>query len=302
MSIVINTNISSLTAQRDLSKSTNKLGDTFGRLSSGLRINSAKDDSAGIAISTRMTAQIRGLNQSLRNVNDAISLVQTAEGAMDSMINAAQRIRELAVQGANETYTTQDRETIVSEMLWASDVMLDTLPGLVTFNGKNLVGGNDSGATEEGAAEFTFHIGANSSESFVIEVADADWIQDEDYGGGGKAFDQLIAEKSTANFEALIAAIDVAMFSRPSTLTDTTQTGLVGIRSYLGSVQNRLESIAANITTEMLNTTQARSRIMDADIAQETAKLTQSNIMQQASTAILAQANQQPSIVMQLLR
>jgi flagellin len=263
------------------------------RLSSGLRINSAKDDAAGLAISDRMTSQIRGLNQAVRNSNDAISLMQVADGALDETVDALQRMRELAVQAANDTYTYQDRQDLqkeVNQLISEINRIADT----TQFNGQLLIQGSFSGGK-------IFQVGANKDQTILVSIttmrASALGVDTEaagaevgvlaSFGQGGSVRGEN-NNQSAAN--SAIARIDDAIDS------------VTTMRADLGAYQNRFEAVIANISNMSLNTSTAKSRILDADMAAETAALTQNNILQQAGTAILAQANQQPSIVLQLLR
>jgi flagellin len=272
MALSINTNIASMNATRKLGVSTHNLGTTFERLSSGLRVNGAKDDAAGLAISTRMTGQIRGMNMAIRNTNDAVSLVQVAEGALDETTNALQRMRELAVQSANGTMTTSDRASLNLEVLQLRSE-IQRISTTTKFNGKSLINGDQAGG-------ITFQVGANAAESLTVSVGSA----------GGVALSVATTTVSTAQkASTALNQIDVALDS------------VSDIRANLGAYQNRFESLMANLSNIVENTSSARSRIMDADIAKETANLTKNAIMQQASTAILAQANQQPQIALQLL-
>ena len=292
MSLIVNTNIASLTAQRDLAKSTNALGSTFKRLSSGLRINSAGDDAAGLAISDRMTAQVRGLNQAVRNASDTISMIQIAEGALGETTNALQRMRELSIEAANDTYNWQDRQNLqkeVNQLVSEINRIADT----TQFNNQLLLQGSYSGGK-------IFQVGANIDQTILVSIttmrASALGVDTEaagaevgimaSFGLGGSAVDNNNQSAANSAIQLLDNAID----------------SVTTMRASLGAFQNRFEAVIANLSSISLNTSVARSRILDADIASETAALTQNNIMQQAGTAILAQANQQPSIVMQLLR
>ena len=272
MALSINTNIASMNATRKLSQSTSTLGKTFERLSSGLRVNGAKDDAAGLAIATRMSAQIRGMNMAVRNTNDAVSLVQIAEGALDETNNALQRMRELAVQAANGTLSTTDRASLNLEVTQLRSE-IQRISTTTKFNGKSLINGAQ-------AAGITFQVGANVTETMVVSV--------------GSAGTTALGVNATAVSTAALAS--TAMLN-----IDTALDSVSDIRANLGAYQNRFESLMANLSNVVENTSSARSRIMDADIAQETASLTKNAIMQQASTAILAQANQQPQIALQLL-
>ncbi|MEO5327798.1 MAG: flagellin FliC [Magnetococcus sp. THC-1_WYH] len=285
MALAINTNIASINAQRQLQKSTNALGKTFERLSSGLRINRAADDAAGLSISTRMTSQIRGTTQAIRNSNDAISLVQVAEGALDETTNALQRIRELAVQGANDTLIVGDREDLqqeINQLVYeVQRISTETefnnqkvIDG--TFAAKKMQVGPDGGQT----IAVTIN---NTSAKALMGVPTANSYNFKLYHTGATA----AQTQSLAN--ALIGRVDSALDS------------VSDIRSTLGSYQNRFEAVIANLSNIVENTQAARSRILDADIATETANLTKNAILQQAGTAILAQANQQPQIALQLL-
>lgn len=283
MSLVLNTNIASLTTQRFLASSTNALSQTFKRLSSGQRINSAADDAAGLSISDRMTAQVRGLNQAVRNANDTISMIQIAEGALTETTSALQRMRELAVQAANDTNMSSDRADLqkeVNQLVAEISRIADT----TQFNNQTLLNGGV-------ATGLTFHVGANQNQTIVVSIGSmdatalgVDAATMNSFGTGGTtAANQAAAESA-------IGRIDLAINS------------VTAQRAKLGAMQNRFEAVISNLTNISLNTSVARSRILDADIAAETAKLTQNSIMQQAGTAVLAQANQQPSIVLQLLK
>jgi len=272
MALTINTNIASLNAQRNLGVSQSALNKSMQRLSSGLRINSAKDDAAGLAISDRMTAQIRGLNQASRNANDGISLAQTAEGALQESTNLLQRMRELAIQSANDTNSDTDRDSIQAEVTQII-AELDRIASDTQFNGKALLDGTMTGAT--------FHVGANAGQtiSFDIDAADATTL-----GVDG------VDLTSAGDPDAAITAVDSAL--------DDIDT----IRGGLGAVQNRFESTIANLNNVSENLSAARSRILDADIAQETSEMTKNSILQQAGVSILAQANQTPQLALSLLQ
>ncbi|MBF0108587.1 MAG: flagellin FliC [Magnetococcales bacterium] len=278
MALAINTNMASINAQRQLQKSTTTLGKTFERLSSGLRINRAADDAAGLSIGTRMTAQMRGTNQAIRNANDAISLVQVAEGALDETTNALQRIRELAVQSANDTLVASDRSDLqdeVNQLMSEIDrIAIDT-----EFNNQKLLSGGYETAKK-------FHVGPDGGQTIAVSImrATTTSLISAAAAGAGRV---LISTQTQANL--VIGRIDSALDS------------VSDIRAKLGSFQNRFEAVIANLGSIVEGTSAARSRIMDADIASETANLTRNAILQQAGTAILAQANQQPQIALQLL-
>lgn len=276
MALSINTNVASLNAQRNLGVSQTNLGKSMQRLSSGLRINSAKDDAAGLGISDRMTAQIRGLNQAVRNANDGISLAQTAEGALQETTNILQRMRELSVQAANGTNTSTDRESLQAEFGQLQDE-IDRISSTTQFNGKNLLDGTFS------AGVGVFQIGANSGQTISFGIASMDGATLGVDGAG-------ISIGSAGDPAAAITAIDTAI--------DTVGSE----RGKLGAVQNRFESTIANLSNISENLSAARSRILDADIAQETSNMTKNNILQQAGVSILAQANQAPNLAMSLLQ
>ncbi|MFO7578362.1 MAG: flagellin [Pelovirga sp.] len=275
MALVINTNIPSLNAQRNLSSSQGALETSMQRLSSGLRINSAKDDAAGLAISDRMTSQIRGLNQAVRNANDGISLTQTAEGAMGEISNILQRIRELAVQSANDSNSTSDRASLQEEVIQLIQE-IDRIALTTEFNGTKVLDG-------EGAS-LTFQVGfrGTANDQIVVDLADLN-MTSTGLGVGG------IAITDAFDVQATLASLDAAIGS------------VASARGQMGAVQSRFESTIANLSNIAENVSAARSRILDADVAQETANLTKYNILQQAGVAILAQANQQPQLALALL-
>ncbi len=279
MALYINTNVASVDAQRNLMNSTNALSQTYQRLSSGQRINSAKDDAAGLAISSRMTAQIRGMSQAMRNANDGVSLVQVAEGALDETTNALQRIRELAVQSANATYNVTDRADMQKE---ASQLLseINRIATETSFNNQNVLNGS--------YVNKYFQIGAYSGQHIRVSIGKAS--VGALIGASFTATTSLASILGTASHAAsVLKFIDGALDS------------ISAIRANLGAMQNRFEAIVCNLSNIVENTTGAKSRIVDADIAQETSNLTRNSIMQQAGAAVLAQANQQPQIALQLL-
>jgi len=272
MALTINTNVASLNAQRNLGTSQSSLAKSMQRLSSGLRINSAKDDAAGLGISNRMTSQIRGLNQAARNANDGISLAQTAEGALAESTNILQRMRELAIQSANDTNSVDDRTSLNAEVTQLI-AELDRIAGNTTFNGRGLLNGSTDGAL--------FQVGAEAGQTISISITSAD---------------------ATA---LGVNAVTVSSQTGASTaigLVDSAITTIDGIRGQLGAVQNRFESTIANLSNVSENLAAARSRILDADVAQETSNMTKFNILQQAGVSILAQANQGPQLALSLLQ
>ena len=271
MGLSVNTNVGALNAQRNLSKSQGALAKSMQRLSSGLRINSAKDDAAGLAISDRMTSQIRGLNQAARNANDGISMAQTAEGALQESTNLLQRMRELAVQAGNDTNTTADRTSITAEITQLNSE-LTRISDETTFNGVDLLAGSFSASIQ---------VGANGDSFINVGLS-----QDFDAAGLG------------------VSAVDVTTAANASTAVGLIDTAIGTIdtnRGTLGAVQNRFESTIANLSNISENLSAARSRILDADIAAETSAMTKNNILQQAGVSILSQANQTPQLALSLL-
>ncbi len=271
----INTNISSLNAQRNLTKSSNDLQTSMTRLSSGLRVNSAKDDAAGLSIATKMDSQIRGMSQASRNANDGISMIQTADGAMSNISDALQRMRELAVQAANGTNGADETGNIGTEMSALNDEIA-RIADTTSFNGASLM---KSGA----ALDVDIQVGANKDESIKVSFADSD---------GYAKFDATTDLKvgTPAEAGATIKKIDDALKA------------LNTERASLGTAQNRMGYAISNLSSSIENQTAAKSRIMDTDYAAETSKLSRSQVLQQAGTAMLAQANSAPNSVMSLLR
>ena len=387
MPSVINTNVMSLNAQRNLSTSAGQLATALQRLSSGLRINSAKDDAAGLAIAERFTTQIRGLNQAARNANDGISLAQTGEGALAEITNNLQRIRELAVQAANSTNSVSDREALNQEVEQRL-AEIERVASQTSFNGQKILDGSfGSAAFQVGAnAGETISIGLSTSmkkdaigqvavatgtvdvtdpdadpdtddfvsadaplaivdDDFTIAVGEGDAVQlTGDYESVQDLVDAINSKVSGASAwidadnHVVIASsedLDFTLANDAATLlagiadatvaadtdfltavsvetagdanetivrVDAALTAVSSLRSTLGAIQNRFESTITNLTTAAENLTASRSRIQDADFAQETAALTRAQILQQAGTAILAQANAVPQNVLSLLR
>ena len=277
MAQTINTNLVSLNAQRNLSTSQTSLATAMQRLSSGLRVNSAKDDAAGLAIAERMGAQVRGMNVAIRNANDGVSLAQTAEGAIGKIGDALQRMRELAVQSANGTNNSGDRDNLQTEFSQLRAEITRLVSG-TSFNGQNILDGSNP--------TFTFQVGANNLTTDQIDVDLADLTTT--VGTPTAALDISGADNSGA-----LAAMDALDDALDSVTT---------ARANYGAVQNRFETVVGNLMVTSENLTAARARIMDADFAVETSNLSRTQILQQAGTAMVAQANQQPNAVMALLR
>lgn len=271
---IINTNIMSLNSQRNLTSSQMEMSHAMQRLSSGLRVNSAKDDAAGLAIAERMGAQVRGMNVGIRNANDAISLAQVAEGALGKVGDMLQRMRELSVQSANATNDATDRANLDAEFQALGSEITRVL-GTTKFNGLAMLGAN--------AGTQTFQVGASSTDTIDVTTARLDNATEITAVTGT---DVTSATNATA-------AID---------LIDTALTKVNSERALYGATQNRFESVISSLQINVENQTAARSRIVDADYAAETAALTRAQILQQAGVAMLAQANAAPQSVLSLLR
>jgi len=279
MAQVINTNIMSLNSQRALNRSQSSLQTSLQRLSSGLRINSAKDDAAGLAIATGLTKQIRGFNQAIRNANDGISLAQTAEGALDEITNMVQRVRELAVQAANGNYTATERSALNKEVTQLREE-ISRIADAVTFNGVKVIGSTAS-------AKFWVGNGTASAAN-AINV---------------KFVDVTSASNSTiGSFLARGGVATVASALSTMAQADNALSRINALRADLGAKQNRFESTVRSLENAVENLSASRSRVQDADFAMETANLTRAQILQQAGTAMLAQANTIPQNVLSLLQ
>ena len=326
MALYVNTNVSSINAQRKLANSTLALNTSYQRLSSGLRINSSKDDAAGLQISDRLTSQINGLNQGNRNANDGIALAQTIEGALDEQTNMLQRIRTLAVQAANGTNTAKDRQALQEEVTSLSHE-ITRIAKKTTFAGALVLdGAGDNTLTREVAiaggannakkGQYFFQVGANAQDEitmdtrgFKISNALSAMEADKWKGAGGAAIGQDFSKAgiitkfnnqkvmSNARFSvstAEMAQITLANIDKFIEYVDSN-------RAELGAIQNRMESTIRNQSSIAENESDARSRIRDTDFASETAALTQNQIIQQASQSILSQANQRPTVALSLL-
>ena len=272
----INTNISSLTAQRQLSVSETSQATAMARLSSGLRINSAKDDAAGLALTERLTSQIRGYNQAIRNAGDGISLVQTAEGGIEAISSSLQRMRELAVQAANYSLTSIDRDAVNTEFK-ALRLEIDRVALQTKFNGTVLL-------TPASTAPMVFQVGANTLETISVDAITNLGITD--LGLTALSVDGVTSLNANAAIVGVQAALDK----------------VVSERAKLGASINRFEQTISNLRVTVENLSSARSRIQDADFAAETAALTRLQILQQSGMAVLSQANNLPQSVLALLR
>jgi flagellin len=273
MGLFVNTNVSSLNAQRQLFDSSNRLGTSFERLSSGFRINRAADDAAGLQITDRLTTQVQGLNQAVRNANDAISLSQTAEGALGEVTNSLQRIRTLAVQSQNGINTSADRIALQKEVS-ALKTEISRISSTSQFAGVDILSGSYSAA---------FLVGANGGQTISVNLS-----RTSGFGASGLS----IASLSVANIADASAAL--------TSITEAIST-IGGVRADLGALQNRFQSTIRNLSNISENVSGARSRIKDTDFATETANLTRNQIVQQASLTVLSQANQRPQSALQLL-
>lgn len=268
----VNTNINALVAHNAMSKNTALAGNSMEKLSSGLRITKAGDDAAGLAISEKMRGQIRGLDQANRNVQDGISLIQTAEGGLEETTNILQRMRELTVQGANGTYSEEEIANIEKELAELGSE-ISRIADTTAFNGKKLLDGTNS--------DVQIQAGANSGENLTINIEDVSAIAVSVQNLS--VTDLAAANKSTEAIDKALKAVNTG-------------------RATLGAQQNRLEYTQNNLTTSSENLTAAESRIRDVDVAKEMVNLSKLNILQQASQAMISQANQQPQGVLQLLR
>ncbi|MFM5041697.1 flagellin N-terminal helical domain-containing protein [Aeromonas caviae] len=285
MSMYVNTNVSSINSQRNLYNTNKALDTAYQRLSSGLRINTAKDDAAGLQISNRLTSQINGLNQGNRNANDGISLAQTAEGAMEEITGMFQRMRVLAEQSANGSNTDADRSAIQQEVRQLA-TEINRIAKDTTFGGTKLLDGNYKGI---------FQVGADAKQTISFTLVQA----------GGFSISGLGAAAGVSTIFGSAATLSVLTQSNAQSVLGAVDKMIARVdskRAELGATQNRMESTIRNQANIAENVSAARSRIRDADFAQETATLTQYNILQQAASTVLGQANQRPNGALQLLR
>jgi flagellin len=283
----INTNLVSLNAQRNLSTSQSQLSTSMQRLSSGLRVNSAKDDAAGLAIAERMNTQVRGMNVAMRNANDGISMAQVGEGALGKVSDLFQRMRELAVQSANGTNGDDDRLSLNEEFVQLAQEVTRTLEG-TQFNGRSIL--SDTAAN-------TFQIGANNDSSIDrISVDGFDWTATTEITAVVSTGVITGTEVPTLQITDITGAQDVIA------AIDTAIDEINSQRAEFGAVQNRFENVISNLMVATENQSAARSRIMDADYAAETANMSRAQILQQAGNAMVAQANQLPQQVLSLLQ
>ena len=279
MPAVLNTNVASLWASKNLLGAQSKMADSVERLSSGLRINRARDDAAGLGISAALTTQINGANQGVRNLNDGISMVQTAEGAIAAASDMAQRISMLATQGANGTFGTAERDALIAEMTQLI-AGIDSIAGRTHFSDNNLLDGT----------AYTIQVSSTADDSIELDA---------------EAFADISSNGAAADLSGDIGAADstdVTTFTAIQTTAASYIASLNTQRSLLGAYQNQLEYTVSNVTELAGNLSAARSRVLDTDYAAETASLTKGQILQQAATAMLAQANQMPNVILTLLK
>ncbi len=281
---VINTNVASLRSQAAMVQNNQAMSKTMQQLSTGLRINSASDDAAGLSISTRLTSQINGLNQAVRNANDGISLLQTAEGATDEITNMLQRMRELSVQSMNGTYSSNDRTSMNTEFTQLYQE-IQRVAKTTQWNGFNVLDG-----TLGGSGTVTFKVGSQQASSTIISAT----IKSFNPAASGATVSGMAGLKSgsissVAGASAMLTAIINAI------------SGVNSVRSTIGAKVNRLQFTVDNLTNISTNLSASRSQIQDVDYSMATANLAKSQVIQQAATAMLAQANQQPSTVMTLI-
>ena len=308
MALYVNTNVSSINAQRKLANSTLALNTSYQRLSSGLRINSSKDDAAGLQIADRLTSQINGLNQGNRNANDGIALAQTIEGALDETTNMLQRIRTLAVQAANGTNTEKDRKALQEEVdsLCAE---ISRIGQKTTFAGAHIlmsVGAKDANnnpldTLKDGTGKYFFQVGANANDMITLAISEGFHMSGIATMAGIELNKKDIGlSRNNAGVtrwlvhQATLAQATLGNIDKMIEIVDSK-------RAALGAIQNRMESTIRNQSSISENESDARSRIRDTDFASETAALTQNQIIQQASQTILSQANQRPTVALSLL-
>jgi flagellin len=281
VTLSINTNIQSINAQRNLDHSQGSLATSMQRLSSGLRINSAKDDAAGLAIAQRMSAQVKGMNVAIRNANDGISLAQTADGALSHVSDSLQRMRELAVQARNSTNSSSDKDSLNKEFAQLQSEISRVLGG-TTFNGKAMLGTD--------ATQMDFQIGANTSSNDTVSITTTNMVTDSKISAVTGTSAVIDASATAGAIGTVIDNIDKAI----DEVNDT--------RATFGASESRFDSIISNLQSGVENQSAAQSRIMDADFATETANMSRAQVLQQAGTAMIAQANQLPQQVLSLLR
>ena len=311
MALYVNTNVSSINGRRNLTNATNNLNTTYQRLSSGLRINSAKDDAAGLQISDRLTSQINGLNQGNRNTNDGISLAQTAEGAMDEMTTMLQRIRTLAVQSSNGTNSASDREAIQQEVTQLSNE-ITRIACQTKFGGQQILAGGLDQAGGNGlvnsAGDIKLQVGAYNGDTLTVDLYSLGFtlssIGKQANITAGQNVGYVETEITVGQGKQKVYKFTVSTQSAASGAIDTADKMIAALdkqRAHLGAMQNRMESTIRNQSNISMNVSDARSRIRDTDFAEESAKLSQQSIIQQAASSMLTQANARPQIALSML-
>ena len=286
---VVNTNISASIAQAALARNERELTAAMEQLSTGKKINSASDNAAGLAITTRMTSQIRGLDQAIRNAHDAVSMVQTAEGALDEITAMLQRMRELAIQSGTGTTDAVDR-TYLNQEYVALRAEIDRVADNTEWNGRVILNGNAGASAGGSLSAVTFQVGAGEAQTIAVNF------------GKFTNSDGSMSTLASTRLSAATIASAVSVASNAITSLDTAMTAVSNQRASFGAVNNRLIHAVDNLTNISTNAAQTRSRIMDTDYAAATSELARTQIIQQAGTAMLAQANQLPGSVLQLLQ
>ena len=286
---VVNTNISASIAQAALARNERELTAAMEQLSTGKKINSASDNAAGLAITTRMTSQIRGLDQAVRNAYDAVSMVQTAEGALDEITAMLQRMRELAIQSGTGTTDVADR-TYLNQEYVALRSEIDRIADNTEWNGRVILNGNAGASAGGSLSAVTFQVGAGEAQTIAVNF------------GNFTNSDGSMSTLASTRLSAATIASAVSVASNAITSLDTAMTAVSNQRASFGAVNNRLIHAVDNLTNISTNAAQTRSRIMDTDYAAATSELARTQIIQQAGTAMLAQANQLPGSVLQLLQ
>ena len=288
---VVNTNVGASIAQNALTRNERDMNTAMERLSTGSRINSAKDDAAGLAISSRMTSQIRGLEVGIRNANDAISMLQTADGAMIEVTNMLQRMRELALQSSNGTTTEADRDYLNAEYANLISEM-ERIAQNTQWNGRSILQGDANAA---GDPTVSFQVGANGGQTVAVNFGDISQ-------SGGTTFQAFSAAAATAAISAQTTASAISTGTAAVTAIDSAITAVNSQRATFGAAVNQLTYAIDNLASVKVNAEASRSRVLDADYAKETSELARTQIISQAGTAMLAQANQLPQTVLSLLQ
>lgn len=286
---VVNTNIAASIAQAALAKNERALGNAMEQLSTGKKINSASDNAAGLAISTRMTSQIRGLDQAIRNAHDAVSMVQTAEGALDEITAMLQRMRELALQSGTGTTDSSDRSYLNAEFT-ALRAEVDRIATNTEWNGRPILNGNAGASTAGGLSSVSYQVGMNAAQTVAVTFGNFSDTTGSLSGLASKTLSAATIASAITVASGAIGKLDLAM------------TAVSTQRAQFGATQNRLIHAVDNLTNVVTNAEVTRSRIMDTDYAQATSELARTQIIQQAGTAMLAQANELPGTVLQLLQ